>query len=115
MAAEEKYTWHPPEHPERDLAVPDTLPEDQWGDHALLPEPLPVWATLHYPGLGALRLPVFAVRRSDVAVLVQTGWQGVRQEAWVPRDGVTTRQLQERPPERRRPDLPNDEGHRSRG
>jgi len=113
--ADPKYTWSPPEHPERTLAVPDTLPEDAWGDHVKLPEPTPVWATLHYPGLGDLRLPVFAIRRSDVAVLVQTGWQGVRQEAWVPRDGVTVRQLKARQSDRRRTDLPAGEGHRERG
>ncbi|WIB65887.1 hypothetical protein [Curtobacterium sp. MCBD17_040] len=94
------------------------MPEGERGESAALPEPVPVWAVVPFREFGELRLPVFAVRRSDVAVLVQLGFQGVLQEAWVRRDQVTTRQLKARGRDRYADvpaHLPKNEGHRSRG
>lgn len=116
--AERNNTWSPPEHPERVLPEPLSIPETERGDHEPLPEPQPVWATVPYKEFGDLRLPVFALRRSDVAVLVETGWQGVRQECWVRREGVTVRTLKARQHDRHDPalrHLPKGEGHSSRG
>jgi len=116
--ADEKRAWAPPEHPERILPEPLSIPESERGDHEALPEPQPVWATVPYEEFGELRLPVFAIRRSDVAVLVETGWQGVKQQCWVPRAGVTVRTLRARLPDKHDPaqrHLPRGEGYTARG
>lgn len=56
--------------------------------------PEPVWADIEFEQIpDKLHLKCFAVASCEVAVLVQTSWQGRLQEVLVDRDYVTRRQL----------------------
>lgn len=58
----------------------------------------PVWADIEFIGIGTLHLKCYAAAVSDDAVLVQTGWQGRRQDVVVARSVVTKRVEQQRRP-----------------
>ncbi|WP_141693371.1 hypothetical protein [Curtobacterium sp. UCD-KPL2560] len=92
-----EHRWAPPEHQDVPVYAVESLPLSQIGEPVELDEPEPVWVDpAVFEHIGPLRVKAFAVARSDVAVYVQISWQGRLQRAWVRRDVVRRRVLEQR-------------------
>ncbi|MFJ3035567.1 hypothetical protein ACIPC2_14255 [Curtobacterium pusillum] len=64
---------------------------------ASIDPPQPVYADIAFETIPEkLHLPCFAIAASEIAVLVETAWQGRRQEVLVDRDHVFRRTLRPR-------------------
>lgn len=88
--------WAPPEHPEVQLIDPFSLSEEARGsDVVRASEPMPVHAWVQFPTF-LHRVKGFATAWTTDAVLVEWGWQGRKQEAWIWRSGVRHRELRGR-------------------
>lgn len=93
-----EHKWAPPEHPDVTLHRPVGLGVELAGTLTEIHPPQPVYAVIAFETIPkALHLPRFALAASDVAVLVETSWQGRRQEILVDRDRVFHRRLKPRP------------------
>lgn len=89
-----EHQWSPPEHQDVTLHQPVGFDPELAGTLTTVDPPQPVWADIAFEQIpGRLHLKCFAVATSEVAVLVQTSWQGRLQEVLVDRDYVTRRQL----------------------
>lgn len=89
-----EHQWAPPEHPDVTLHQPVSFSAELAGQLTTINPPQPVWADIAFEQIpGKLHLKCFAIASSDVAVLVQTAWQGRLQDVLVDRDYVTRRAL----------------------
>lgn len=92
-----EHQWAPPEHPDVTLHQPIGFNAELAGSLTVIEPPQPVWADIAFEQIpNPLHLKCFAIASSDVAVLVQTAWQGRLQEVLVDRDYVTRRALEPR-------------------
>ena len=89
-----EHQWAPPEHPDVTLHQPVSFNAELAGPLTTIDPPQPVWADIAFEQIPSkLHLRCFAIASSDVAVLVQTAWQGRPQDVLVDRDYVTRREL----------------------
>jgi hypothetical protein len=87
-----EHQWAPPEHPDVTLRQPVSFSADLAGPLTTIDPPQPVWADIAFEQIpDTLHLKCFAIASSDVAVLVQTAWQGRLQDVLVDRDYVFRR------------------------
>lgn len=92
-----EHKWAPPEHPDVTLHRPISVSSELAGALSRIYPPQPVYADVAYETIPkVLRLPCFAMAASDVAVLVETSWQGRRQEVLVDRAHVFCRVIRPR-------------------
>ncbi len=92
-----QHKWAPPEHPDVTLHQPIGFSVALAGRLSTIEPPEPVYADIMYQTIPeTLHLPCFAIASSKVAVLVETSWQGRRQEVLVDRDHVFRRTLRPR-------------------
>ncbi|MFJ7289233.1 hypothetical protein ACIQUC_13020 [Curtobacterium sp. NPDC098951] len=92
-----EHKWAPPEHPDVTLHQPISFDAELAGPLLTIDPPKPVYADIAYGTIpDLLHLPCFAIAASEVAVLVETSWQGRRQGILVDRDHVVHRTLQPR-------------------
>jgi hypothetical protein len=97
IAAMAEHKWAPPEHPDVTLHQPVGFDPELAGELTPIAPPRPVFADIAFATIpDPLHLPCFAIAASDVAVLVETAWQGRRQEVLVDRDHVFHRTLRPR-------------------
>jgi hypothetical protein len=72
-----EHQWSPPEHQDVTLHQPVGFDPELAGVLTPVYPPKPVWADIAFEQIpSTLHLKCFAVASSDVAVLVQTAWQG---------------------------------------
>lgn len=91
------HKWAPPEHPDVTLHQPISFDAELAGPLLSIDPPQPVYADIAFKTIpDTLHLPCFAIAASDVAVLVETSWQGRRQEVLVDRDHVFHRMIRPR-------------------
>jgi hypothetical protein len=89
-----EHQWSPPEHQDVTLHQPVSFDREFAGQLVTVDPPQPVWADIRFEQIpGPLHLKCFAIASSEVAVLVQTSWQGRLQEVLVDRDYVFRRTL----------------------
>jgi hypothetical protein len=89
-----EHQWSPPEHQDVTLHQPVSFVRELAGELVTIGPPQPVWANIAFESIpDVLHLKCFAIASSEVAVLVQTSWQGRLQEVLVDRDYVFRRQL----------------------
>lgn len=87
-----EHRWAPPEHPDVTLHQPISFDVKLAGALSTINPPQPVNADIGYETIpDTLYLPCFAIAASEVAVLIETSWQGRRQEVLVARDHVFQR------------------------
>ncbi|WIB16288.1 hypothetical protein DEJ34_03905 [Curtobacterium sp. MCPF17_050] len=92
-----EHQWAPPEHPDVTLHQPIGFNPELVGELTTIDPPQPVWADIAFEQIpDTLHLKCFAIASSEVAVLVQTAWQGRLQEVLVDRDYVLKRALDPR-------------------
>lgn len=92
-----EHRWAPPEHPDVTLHQPVSFSVELAGLLSSIDPPEPVYADIVYETIPeTLHLPCFAIASSEVAVLVETSWQGRRQEVLVGRDHVFRRTIRTR-------------------
>jgi hypothetical protein len=81
-----EHQWSPPEHQDVTLHQPIGFNPELAGTLTPIDPPQPVWADIRFSSIpDVLHLKCFAIASSDVAVLVQTSWQGRLQEVLVDR------------------------------
>ncbi|WIB16661.1 hypothetical protein DEJ34_05910 [Curtobacterium sp. MCPF17_050] len=89
-----EHQWSPPEHQDVTLHQPVGFDPALAGALTPIGAPQPVWADINFTNIpNVLHLKCFAIASSEVAVLVQTSWQGRLQEVLVDRDYVFRRAL----------------------
>ncbi|PYY38839.1 hypothetical protein [Curtobacterium sp. MCPF17_046] len=89
-----EHQWSPPEHQDVTLHQPVGFDWELAGTLVAINPPQPVWADIRFTNIpNVLHLKCFAIASSEVAVLVQTSWQGRLQEVLVDRDYVFRRRL----------------------
>ncbi|WP_416394237.1 MULTISPECIES: hypothetical protein [unclassified Curtobacterium] len=93
-----EHKWVPAEHPDVTLHKPVGVDVKDAGALVSIDPPRPVYADIDYETIPeTLHLPCFAIATSEVAVLVETSWQGRRQEVLVGRTRVFHRTIRQRP------------------
>jgi hypothetical protein len=81
-----EHQWAPPEHPDVTLHQPVDFSPELAGALTPIDPRQPVWADIRFVSIpDVLHLKCFAVASSEVAVLVQTSWQGRLQKVLVDR------------------------------
>ena len=89
-----EHQWSPPEHQDITLHQPVSFDQELAGPLLTIDPPEPVWADIQFEQIpDKLHLKCFAIASCEVAVLVQTSWQGRLQEVLVDRDYVFRRHL----------------------
>ncbi|PZE92616.1 hypothetical protein DEI95_08155 [Curtobacterium sp. MCBD17_008] len=91
-----EHQWYPPEFPDVTLLQPVQFDRELAGELQAIGPRQPVWATIEFEGVGPLHLKCFAAAASETAVLVESSWQGRKQDILVERCRVTRRTLQPR-------------------